>query len=105
MIGATSIFNSSLIVSASFFISDTSIPLQIFSCKDVAIKVETSFGRNPPPRVEHIPRARQRRGYLSAEETELLALTDSALGKLQNMSDAEYDALDLLPDFDVEVET
>jgi hypothetical protein len=44
------------------------------------------------------------RGYLSAEETELLALTDSALGKLRNMSNEEYAALDLLPDFDEEVE-
>ena len=43
------------------------------------------------------------RGYLSAEETELLALTDSALGKLRGMSDTEYAALDLFPDFDEEV--
>ena len=40
------------------------------------------------------------RGYLGAEETELLALTDSALGKLRGMGDAEYTALDLFPDFD-----
>ena len=46
----------------------------------------------------------QMRGYLGTEETELLALTDSALGKLRNMSDAEYSALDLFPDFDEEVE-
>jgi hypothetical protein len=44
----------------------------------------------------------QMRGYLGAEEAELLALTDSALGKLRNMSDAEYDALDLFPDFSEE---
>ncbi|QNK40243.1 transposon-transfer assisting family protein [Caproicibacter fermentans] len=43
--------------------------------------------------------------YLDAEETELLALTDSALGKLRNMSDTEYAKLDLLPDFDVEIES
>ena len=42
----------------------------------------------------------QMRGYLGAEETELLALTDSALGKLRNMSDEEYAALELFPDFD-----
>lgn len=41
----------------------------------------------------------QMRGYLGAEETELLALTDSALEKLRNMDDAEYAALDLFPDF------
>lgn len=47
----------------------------------------------------------QMRGYLGAAETELLALTDSALGKLRNMSDEEYAALDLFPDFDVETES
>jgi hypothetical protein len=46
----------------------------------------------------------QMRGYLGAEETELLALADSALGKLRNMKDEEYAALDLFPDFDVEAE-
>ena len=46
----------------------------------------------------------QMRGYLGAEETELLALTDSALGKLQNMSNTEYAELDLFPDFDAEAE-
>jgi hypothetical protein len=46
----------------------------------------------------------QMRGYLSAEETELLSLTNSALGKLRNMSDEEYAKLDLFPDFDEEVE-
>ena len=47
----------------------------------------------------------QMRGYLGAEETELLALTDSALEKLRNMSDAEYAELDLFPDFDVEAKS
>jgi hypothetical protein len=46
----------------------------------------------------------QMRGYLGEEETELLALTDSALEKLQNMSDTEYAKLDLFPDFDVDAE-
>lgn len=44
------------------------------------------------------------RSYLGAEETELLTLTDSALGKLRDMNDAEYAALDLFPDFDAEAE-
>ncbi len=47
----------------------------------------------------------QIRGYLGAEKTELLALTDSALGKLRNMSDTEYAALDLFFDFNVETES
>jgi len=46
----------------------------------------------------------QMRSYLGAEETELLALTDSALGKLRAMSDEEYAALDLFPDFNDEAE-
>lgn len=39
------------------------------------------------------------RGYLAADETELRELTDSAISKLNRMTDAEYDALDLVPDF------
>lgn len=42
----------------------------------------------------------QMRNYLDTEETELLALTDSALDKLRRMSDAEYAATNLFPDFD-----
>lgn len=40
------------------------------------------------------------RGELSPEETELRELTDSALMKLRAMSDAEFDELELYPDFD-----
>ena len=39
-------------------------------------------------------------GYLDAEEAELRELTDSALMKLQAMSDAEFSQLELYPDFD-----
>ena len=42
---------------------------------------------------------REMRGYLEPDETELLDLTDSALRKLERMSDADYAALDLFPDF------
>lgn len=40
------------------------------------------------------------RGYLTPEETELRELTDSALQKLQDMSDSEFVELELYPDFD-----
>ena len=40
------------------------------------------------------------RGHLEPDETELRELTDSALGKLQAMSDAEFADLELFPDFD-----
>lgn len=39
------------------------------------------------------------RGELSPEEAELRDLTDSALGKLQAMSDTEFSELALYPDF------
>ena len=41
------------------------------------------------------------RGYLDAEEAELRDLTYSALAKLRDITDAEYAALDLTPDFDL----
>ena len=40
------------------------------------------------------------RGYLEADEVELREMTDSAIAKLKRMTDAEFDALDLVPDFD-----
>ena len=40
-------------------------------------------------------------GELSPEEAELRELTDSALEKLRGITDAEYAALDLTPDFDL----
>lgn len=42
------------------------------------------------------------RRYLEPDETELLALTDSALNKLRRMDDELYASLDLIPDFDPE---
>ena len=40
------------------------------------------------------------RSYLAPDEKELMELTDSTVSALQKMSDEEYDALDLFPDFD-----
>ena len=37
--------------------------------------------------------------YLENDETELLALTESALNKLSKMSDEEFEKLELYPDF------
>lgn len=42
--------------------------------------------------------------YLSKEERDLNDLTASAISKLQEMSDDEYEALDLVPDIDPEDE-
>ena len=40
------------------------------------------------------------RGYLDADEVELLALTESAIRKLCAMTDAEFSEFDLTPDFE-----
>ena len=40
------------------------------------------------------------RGYLEPDEAELLALTDTTLAKLRAMTDTEFDAVELYPDFD-----
>lgn len=40
------------------------------------------------------------RKYLESDETELIELTDFALAKLNTLTDAEFDTLDLIPDFD-----
>ena len=42
--------------------------------------------------------------FLSKEEQDLNDLTASAISKLQEMSDDDYEALDLVPDFDSEDE-
>ena len=42
------------------------------------------------------------RGYLEPDEDELRTLTDSALAKLGRMTDADFAALDLFPDFETE---
>lgn len=42
------------------------------------------------------------RGYLEPDEDELRTLTDNALAKLGRMTDADFAALDLFPDFETE---
>lgn len=57
---------------------------------------------NPGTREGLITALTEMRGYLAADEAELRELTDSAIAKLNGMSDAEYEALDLFPDFEKE---
>ena len=45
---------------------------------------------------------REMRGYLETEPEELRALTDAALSKLESMGEAEFAALDLALDYDME---
>lgn len=54
---------------------------------------------NTGNRIGLIAALTEMRGYLAADEAELRELTDSAIAKLYGMSDAEYEALDLFPDF------
>ena len=53
---------------------------------------------NPGSRLGAIEALTEMRRELSPDETELLALTDST--KLRAMTDADFDALELYPDFD-----
>ena len=55
---------------------------------------------DPGTREGLIANLEEMRGYLEPDETELRELTDSALMKLQAMSDAEFSQLELYPDFD-----
>ena len=55
---------------------------------------------NPASRSGLIDALTEMRGELSPEEAELREMTDSALGKLRAMSDAEFAELELYPDFD-----
>lgn len=43
-------------------------------------------------------------GHLASDETELRALADAALIKLRGISDADFAALNLFPDFEEEGE-
>lgn len=70
-----------------------------------AVKTFTSEERNlmclynSGTRLELIENLTDMRGYLQADETELLTLTDCVLEKLRQMNDQEFSALDLYPDF------
>ena len=55
---------------------------------------------NPGSRLGAIEDLTEMRGYLEQDENELLALTDSTIVKLRAMTDADFDALELYPDFD-----
>lgn len=54
---------------------------------------------NAGTRTETISALKEMREYISAEETELKAITDSAISRLEEMTDEEYEQLDLIPDF------
>lgn len=53
---------------------------------------------NVGTRTDTISALKEMREYISAEETELKAITDSAISRLEEMTDEEYAQLDLIPD-------
>ena len=57
---------------------------------------------NGSSREKTIAELQEMRTYLEPDETELRELTDSTLEKLAKISDAEFDKLNLIPDFDEE---
>lgn len=55
---------------------------------------------DPGTREGLIANLEEMRGYLEPDEDELRELTNSALEKLRGISDAEYEQLELMPDFE-----
>ena len=54
---------------------------------------------NQDTRKEQIDALDEMRGYLDEDEAELRELTDSTIGKLNAITDAQYAELSLVPDF------
>ena len=54
---------------------------------------------NPGTRMGMIRALAEMRTYLDKDEQELKDLTDSTIAKLNSITDAEFDGLDLVPDF------
>ena len=50
-------------------------------------------------RADLVEKLTEMKHYLENDETELLALIESALGKISKMSDEEFEKLELYPDF------
>lgn len=57
---------------------------------------------NPGTRLGLIRTLVDMRTYLDKDEQELKDLTDSAIAKLNLLTDAEFSVFDLIPDFDEE---
>lgn len=55
---------------------------------------------NTGSRLDLIRNLNEMRTYLGEDEQELHMLTDSAIAKLNAMTDAEFEMLDLIPDFE-----
>lgn len=55
---------------------------------------------NPGSRLGLIQALNEMRTYLEDDEQELKDLTNSAIAKLNTITNAQFEALDLLPDFD-----
>ena len=69
--------------------------MTIFTSEEMNLMCLYSSGT----RLELMDNLTDMRGYLQADETELLDLTDRVLEKLRRMTDQEFSVLDLYPDF------
>ena len=67
-----------------------------FTCEEINLMCIYNTGS----RTGLIEALTEMRGHLEPDEADLRKLTDSALGKLQAMSDDEFTELELYPDFD-----
>lgn len=56
---------------------------------------------NPGTRTGMIQALAEMRTYLDKDEQELKELTDDAISKLNVITDAEFDTLELVPDFNL----
>ena len=77
----------------SFRLTDYGLSDEVFGVISMSIY-------NPGTRLGLIHALVEMRTYLDKDEQELKGLTDSAIAKLNTITDAEFDALDLVPDFD-----
>ena len=57
---------------------------------------------NSGTREEMMAALTEMRGYLDEDEAELRELTDSAIDKLRDITDEQFAALELIPDFDTD---
>lgn len=54
---------------------------------------------NAGSRTKAVSNLKEMREFISDEETDLKSITDSAIRHLEEMTDEEYEQIDLIPDF------
>ena len=54
---------------------------------------------NAGSRTKTVSNLKEMKEFISDEETDLKSITDSAINHLEEMTDEEYEQIDLIPDF------